>query len=105
MKRAAFAAILLTPLLAAADAPTQTIIQLDRHFSAATITVERGGKIAFVNRDDVRHNIAYRTPAGEEETGVVQEPGVQTVLTFDEAGTYHIHCLIHPHMKMLVVAQ
>lgn len=105
MKRAAIIAILLTPLLATADEPIQTVIQLDRHFSAAMLTVGLGGRICFVNNDAVRHNVAYRTPAGEEETGVVQEPGAQAMLTFSEAGTYHIHCLIHPHMKMIVVAQ
>ena len=105
MRRIGLAAILLLPLLAAASETVPTVAQAERRFSESRLVIERAGKVRFVNDDSVRHNIAVQTPAGEDETGIVQEPGTETVLSFTEAGQYRIHCLIHPRMKMTVVAQ
>lgn len=95
----------MTATALAADRDWPTVTQTDKHFSETALTVQHGGKVRFINDDAVRHNIAVRKPSGEDDTGVVQEPGSSTTLAFDAQGQYLIHCLIHPRMKMSVQAE
>ena len=104
MKRASFVIVLL-PLLTAAAQPLPLVRQAGRQFSVDRLDVKQGDTVRFVNDDVVRHNIAVQTPSGDDEAGSVQEPGAETVLSFAEAGRYRVHCLIHPRMKMTVIAE
>ena len=95
------AVLLGVPMLALAeDAPT--VVQKDKLFSVDSLAVPLGGTVVFANQDTVRHNIALRTPGGEDRTGIVQAPGEVSRVAFDERGLFQVHCLIHPQMHMTV---
>ena len=95
------ACLLCVPTLAMAeDGPT--IVQKDKQFSSDTVVVPRGGAVLFANQDSVRHNLALRTPDGEDGTGIVQAPGEVSRMTFNHPGLFQVHCLIHPQMRLAV---
>jgi len=79
-----------------------TISQKDKTFSQESASVRAGEKIRFVNDDNVTHNLTLKTPAGKMKPGVLEKPGEDTELAFDEVGSYEVRCLIHPKMKMSV---
>ena len=97
---AAFAGLVIGVSTAAIAATT--ITQKDKTFSEKSITAKLGEKIKFVNDDNVTHNITVKTPGGTTWPGVLENPGEQIELVFDEAGVYEVRCLIHPKMKMSV---
>lgn len=66
-------------------------------FFPGTITIDRGQKITFVNRDDDPH-----TATGAAfDTGIMQ-PGEQQTIVFEEAGSFPYSCQIHPVMTGVV---
>ena len=95
--------LLLPGLARAADIPV--VVQKDKHFDRDSVEIARGEAVTFVNQDQVRHNIALRTPDGENRTGIVQAPGETSQITFDQAGLFQVHCLIHPQMHMSVTVK
>jgi len=101
------ACLLCVPTLAMAMAMAMaedgpTIVQKDKQFSSDTVVVPRGGAVLFANQDSVRHNLALRTPDGEDGTGIVQAPGEVSRMTFNHPGLFQVHCLIHPQMRLAV---
>lgn len=99
-----FLMLLLLPGLApAGDAPV--VVQKDKRFDRASVEIVRGDAVTFTNQDKVRHNVALRAPDGEDRTGIVQAPGETSRITFDQAGLFQVHCLIHPQMRMSVTAK
>jgi len=102
--RLSLIAFLLLPGLACA-ADTPVVVQKDKRFDRDSVEIARGEAVTFVNQDQVRHNIALRTPDGENKTGIVQAPGETSQITFDQAGLFQIHCLIHPQMHMSVTVK
>jgi plastocyanin len=93
------------PAASEAGGTATTVIMSGLAFEVAEITVPVGD-LAFVNEDNVPHNLAE----GENGTEVA-DPRVQKVsinpladgnLTFSAAGDYNITCLIHPQMNMVV---
>jgi plastocyanin len=93
----------LPGLVRADDAPL--VVQKDKRFDRDSVEIVRNGFVTFTNQDQVRHNIALRTPDGENRTGIVQAPGDTNRISFDQAGLFQVHCLIHPQMRMSVVAK
>lgn len=81
------------------------ISQKDKSFSQDNVAIKAGDKLSFVNDDTVTHDISVRTPGGASRPGVVEKPGDELELAFDEVGTYQVRCLIHPKMKMTVDAK
>lgn len=96
--------LLLLPSLARAD-DAPLVVQKDKRFDRDSVEVALNGVVTFTNQDQVRHNIALRTPDGENRTGIVQAPGDTNRITFDQAGLFQVHCLIHPQMRMSVIAK
>lgn len=100
------ATLLLCLLPGLALAQDETVVtQSGKQFSTDGLTIERGQTVTFVNADGVRHNIALRTPDGRDRTGIVQNPGESSRLTFDQPGLNQIHCLIHPAMRLAVTVK
>jgi plastocyanin len=95
---AALGAIIAIPALAA-DVPVD---QVGQKFSPNTISVKVGDTIHFKNGDDVTHNIQVTNPDDDNDDKGLQKPGEEIAQLFDKAGTYTIHCAIHPRMKMIV---
>ena len=84
-------------------AATEIVVtQKDKMFSQDSATLKAGGKIKFVNDDNVTHNLTVKGPSGTSKPGVQEKPGDEIELTFDEAGVSEVRCLIHPKMKMSV---
>lgn len=67
-------------------------------FNPASVTIKKGGKVTWTNRDSANHTVV-----GE---GWQSEPlgsGQTFEKTFGEAGTFDYHCSIHPSMTGKVV--
>jgi plastocyanin len=106
----AAAAMLATSLFAAASAggddrgaspsaATATVKIREFDFHPGTLTVQRGTKVVFSNRDSVTHT-AKR--AGSFATGRIA-PGKAASVRFNSSGTYAYHCTIHKFMRGKVV--
>jgi plastocyanin len=91
----------LAGLSAGAFAATDLIHQKGRMFSSESTDVKRGGTLAFMNDDNVPHNI-YSTSKGNEFNLGSQPPGTSTNVTFNDASEVQILCAIHPRMMMTV---
>ncbi len=95
MKNLLWLLFLLVPSVAFADA---TIIQKGRRFNPGEITIRRGESLTFTNNDEFIHQI-YVTGLFDSDERV---PGQTLVENFPDAGTFDVHCHIHPKMKLVV---
>lgn len=79
----------------AASANSVTI--KDMAFSPANISVAKGTKVTWTNNDSITHTVtesdSQKGPASQPLS-----PGSSYSFTFDQAGTFHYHCTIHPEM-------
>jgi len=103
IRRAAFCGLIAG--LSTASIAATSISQKDKAFSQESVAIKAGDKLSFVNDDNVTHDISVRTPGGASRPGIVERPGDQLELAFDDVGTYQVRCLIHPKMKMTVDAR
>jgi plastocyanin len=97
MKKFLLPLLLIVPSLAFPD-DGHTIIQKGRRFSAAEVTIRRGDSLTFTNNDEFIHQI-YSTDQFDSDERV---PGQTLTETFNEPGTFEVHCHIHPKMKLVV---
>jgi plastocyanin len=89
----------LTAALAWA-AQTHRISQKGRTFQVKGIEIRSGDTVQFTNDDMFFHQIYIRSTNLTFESDE-QPPGEIIEVKFPTAGTYEVHCRIHP--KMLVV--
>lgn len=101
---AAGAAALLLLSGATARAADVTVVQRDRTYMPAEITVERGDRVVFRNDDTIAHNVISKTP-GQEFDLKLQRPGEDKAIRFDKPGTVAVTCDIHPRMEMTVTVK
>ena len=99
----------LAALLAAASpmlgqGQDHKIIQTNKTFSQADITIKAGESILFVNADEVTHNVYSVTP-GMTFDLQRQAPGASSSMKFSKPGTAQVQCAIHPKMKLTVHVQ
>ena len=80
------------------------IVQKEKAFSVAELTVNAGDAVVFKNDDAVTHNVFSQTP-GFEFNAKTQVPGTETPVNFDKSGTVEIRCAIHPKMKAVIHVQ
>jgi plastocyanin len=103
MKNPVTIALVVAPMLiASAASGALSIVQKEKQFSEEAITVKNGEMVRFINDDNVTHNIAIKDPSGANKPGIMQKPGEQSDVKFDQAGEHEVRCLIHPKMKMSV---
>ena len=77
-------------------------------FDPTTLTVKVGTKVTFKNGDGATHNVAEGQDGKKADGAKFDEEvkaGASTVITFDQAGTVHVTCLIHPTMNMTVTVE
>lgn len=79
-----------------------TVDQKHLAFSTARLAVTKGSVVAFLNSDNISHNILIHGNGVNVSSGL-QRPGVAFRAPFEKSGTYQIGCGIHPKMKMSVV--
>jgi plastocyanin len=98
-RRLATAALALA-ISAAAFAAEHVVVQKEKNFSVTTMSVKAGDTILFKNDDPVVHNIFAKSDV--KTFNVTQNPGEETPITADAAGTFVVRCAIHPKMKLTV---
>jgi plastocyanin len=91
------ALLLLVPLAASAQ-PTHVIVQKGRRFSVGEITIRRGESLTFTNEDEFIHQMYSDGLFDSDE----KNPGEKLVQPFTRAGTFEVHCHIHPKMRLVV---
>jgi plastocyanin len=81
------------------DAATTSSVEIKDHaFTPANITVKKGTKVTWTNRDSVQHNVMTDTE-GRGPSGELLSQGESYSYTFDEVGTFKYHCTPHPDMQ------
>jgi plastocyanin len=73
-------------------------------FNPAKLTVPRGTKIVFTNRDDIPHTVtsALRPPSFKSAP---LDTGDSFSFVFDKPGTFAYFCSLHPHMQGTIVVK
>lgn len=102
MKSLLFIVLLVCAGAARAAAADVNIDQVGQKFDPKSVTIKVGDTLKFHNSDDVTHNIQITDADGNNEDAGLQKPGQDIAQTIDKAGTYSVHCAIHPRMKMTV---
>ena len=74
----------------------------DFSFAPASITVDQGDTVTWVNNGPTAHSATAN--GGEFDTGILKA-GQSSSHTFSQAGTYSYFCQPHPFMKGTVVVQ
>ena len=70
-------------------------------FRPRKVTVRRGAKVTFTNRDSARHNAVRR---GSFNTGILRR-GRSAAVRFKRRGVYGYICTLHPFMRGKVVVR
>lgn len=79
----------------------QVVIENDT-FKPATITVDKGQQITFVNRDDDPHTVTA-IDGSFDSKGLAG--GDSFSYKFTKSGTFNYYCKVHPFMKGTVVVR
>jgi plastocyanin len=90
-----------TSVMAAEPAATRIEVK-NFMFMPTTLTVNAGDKVTWVNKDDEPHNVV-------SDTGAFRSGAIDTdesfSYKFDQPGTYHFTCSIHPRMVGTIVVK
>jgi plastocyanin len=78
-----------------------TIVQSGRAFHPVEVTINHGETLLFSNRDEFIHQIYVKSDALTFDSDE-QSPGLDVPLKFPAAGTFEVHCHIHPKMLLTV---
>jgi plastocyanin len=85
------------PTAMAQKHPTKTVLIQDFRFNPAHITIKRGTKVRWINKDISPHT-ATANNGRSFDSGRLGK-GQSYTHTFKSAGKKPYHCEIHPHMK------
>ncbi len=98
---AVIAVLAIAPALAtaAAPAPQTTTIEI-RNFMFMTVTVTAGGKVTWINRDEVPHTVREKNHLF---ASAALDTGDSFSYTFTTPGTYEYFCSLHPQMVAKVI--
>ena len=86
---------------APAFAADHVMVQQGRRFHPGEVTVARGDTLTFTNNDEFIHQI-FLTAENFSFDTKEKAPGQTDTETFTQAGTFEVHCHIHPKMKLVV---
>jgi plastocyanin len=86
-------------------APSEPAVHIDNFaFVPATLTVQRGTKVVFTNRDDIPHTVtSAATPPSFKSPPL--DTGDAYSYVFDKTGTFAYFCSLHPHMQGKIVVK
>jgi plastocyanin len=85
------------PTAKAQKHPTRTVLIQDFRFKPAKITIKRGTRVIWINKDTSPHT-ATANNGRSFDSGRLGS-GQRFSHTFKRAGKKPYHCEIHPHMK------
>ena len=83
--------------------PTRKVVIQNFSFNPANITIKRGTKVRWINRDSTTHT-ATANKKRSFDSGRLR-PGQRYTHTFKRAGKQRYHCEIHPDMMGSVVVK
>jgi plastocyanin len=83
--------------------PTRKVVIKNFSFNPANITIKRGTKVRWINRDSTTHT-ATANKKRSFDSGRLR-PGQSYTHTFKRAGKQRYHCEIHPDMMGSVVVK
>ena len=89
--------------MAKAMHPTKTVLIQDFSFEPAHITIKRGTKVRWINKDSTAHTATANN--GRSFDSGRLGPGQRFSHTFKRAGKKSYHCEIHPDMRASVVVK
>jgi plastocyanin len=84
--------------------PTRTVLIQDFRFKPAHITIKRGTKVRWINKDSAPHTATSFVPPRSFDSGRLGK-GQRYSHTFNKAGKKRYLCKIHPHMRGSVVVK
>jgi len=90
-----------TKEMKANSVPNQVVIE-NFSFVPATLTVNAGTKVTWVNRDDVPHTA---TDTDKRFNSKTLDTDDQFAFTFSEPGTYNYFCALHPKMTGQIIVK
>jgi len=85
-------------------AASHGIVQKNRAFDAADVTIAAGDSLLFTNEDPFLHQIYVSSPTMNFESSE-QPPGQTVNVRFPTAGTFAVRCHIHPTMSLTVTVK
>ena len=89
------------PSVAETSDPTKIVVK-DFMFMPNSLTVKAGSTVTWANMDDEPHTVV-------SNTGLFRSAAMDTnesfSFKFDQPGTYHFTCSIHPRMVGTIVVQ
>ena len=91
------------PTAMAKKHPTRTVLIQDFRFKPAHITIKRGTKVRWINKDSTKHTATSINPR-RFDSGRLGK-GQRYTHTFKSAGKKRYLCKIHPHMRGSVVVK
>jgi plastocyanin len=91
------------PTARAQKHPTRKVLIQDFSFKPAHITIKRGTKVRWINKDSTAHT-ATANNGRSFDSGRLR-PGQRYSHTFKRAGKKPYHCKIHPDMRASVVVK
>lgn len=102
--RIALAVVAAAAIAGPAAAAEHTVVQKNKEFDKAELTISAGDSVRFVNEDDHAHNVYSRSAVKPFDVGL-QAPGTGETVVFSSPGTVRVRCAIHPKMKMTVIVK
>jgi plastocyanin len=91
------------PTAKAQKHPTRTVLIQNFSFKPAHITIERGTRVRWINKDSTAHTATANN--GRSFDSGRLGPGQRYSHTFKSAGKKSYHCEIHPDMRASVVVK
>ncbi len=85
----------------AAGHATHTVEIKNGRFSPATLQMEAGDRVTFINLDGAPHTATAND--GSFDTGRLRK-GQDATITVASAGTHDYFCAVHPRMKGKIIA-
>jgi plastocyanin len=87
----------LPSVVAARKQRTKTVLIQNFSFKPAHITIKRGTKVIWINKDSVQHT-ATANNGKSFDSGLLRK-GKRYSHTFKRTGKKRYYCVPHPHMK------
>lgn len=87
---------------APAAAESSVVIE-DFAFKQATITVKKGTKVTWTNKDSVSHTVTPDETSNDFQGSELLGKGQSYSYTFSKTGTFKYHCQPHPQMTGTVI--
>ena len=91
------------PTAKAQKHPTRTVSIQSFSFKPAHITIKRGTKVRWINKDSTAHTVTANKKRSFDSGRL--GPGKSYTHTFKSAGKKRYHCNIHPDMRGSVVVK